>query len=284
MTLAVLCPGQGAQHPGMLDISSRDAAAAEVLAAATTVLGEDLRAWLADPESLFENANAQPLICVSQLAWWAALRDHVTAPTAFGGYSVGELASYGVAGALETEALVLLARERAQLMDAAAGNEPGGVIALRGASRASVVELCAGKRAFIAIAIDDDAYVIGGTQAALDYVADAAVRAGVQITCLRVGIASHTPLLAAAAIGFRAALEGSPLRSPTRPVVAGIDGSWVVTRERAIDVLSDQIARTVEWSRCLDALHERGCRVFLELGPGAALSKRSEERRVGKEC
>jgi [acyl-carrier-protein] S-malonyltransferase len=34
-----------------------------------------------------------------------------------------------------------------------------------------------------------------------------------------------------------------------------------------------QLARPIEWAQCLDALAERGCRAFLELGPGRALSK-----------
>ena len=42
--------------------------------------------------------------------------------------------------------------------------------------------------------------------------------------------------------------------------------------------LSMQIARTIEWSRCIDALRERGCRVFLELGPGTALSRMVRNR------
>lgn len=278
MSLALLCPGQGAQHPGMLEIATHNVAAAEVLRAATIALGEDLRQWLGDPALLFENARAQPLICVSQLAWWAALRGQMPAPIAFGGYSVGELAAYGVADALGAATLAGLARERARLMDAAAAVEPGGVIALRGISRTAATEMCAGKRAFIAIVIDEDACVVGGTQAALDAVAEAARRAGAQITCLRVGVASHTPLLAAAATGFLKVLEASPLRAPSRPVVAGVDSSWVLTRERAIQVLSEQIARTIEWSRCIDALYERGCRVFLELGPGAALSRMVRDR------
>ena len=278
MSLALLCPGQGAQHPNMLKIATHNDAAAEVLRTVTTALGEDLREWLGDPTLLFENARAQPLICASQLAWWAALRAQMPVPIAFAGYSVGELAAYGVADALDAAALVGLARERARLMDAAARTEPGGVIALRGISRAAAIEMCAGKRAFIAIVTDEDACVIGGTQAALDAVAEAARRTGAQITCLRVGIASHTPLLATAATGFRTALEASPLRAPARPVVAGVDSSWVLTRERAIGVLSEQIAHTIEWSRCIDALYERGCRVFLELGPGVALSRMVRDR------
>jgi [acyl-carrier-protein] S-malonyltransferase len=284
MTLALLCPGQGAQHPGMLKIAAHHSAAGEVLRSATTALGEDLRGWLADPALFFANARAQPLVCISQLAWWAALRGQVPAPIAFAGYSVGELAAYGVADALDAEGVARLARERARLMDAAASAEPGGVIALRGVSRAAAIEMCADKRAFIAISIDEDAYVIGGTQSALDAVAETARRAGVHVACLRVGVASHTPLLAKAATRFRAALAASPLRAPARPVVAGIDSSWVVTRERAIEVLAEQIAHTIEWSRCIDALYERGCRVFLELGPGAAVSKMVRNRLHGIEA
>jgi [acyl-carrier-protein] S-malonyltransferase len=138
--------------------------------------------------------------------------------------------------------------------------------------------MCAGKTAFVAIVIDEDAVVVGGTEPALAAVTEAAGRAGAQVTCLRVGIASHTPLLATAATRFRALLEAAPLRAPARPVACGVDGSWVTTRERALVALSEQIARTIEWSRCMDALYERGCRVFLELGPGTALSRMVRKR------
>jgi [acyl-carrier-protein] S-malonyltransferase len=278
MSLAVLCPGQGAQHPGMLQIAGDDGAAAEVLRAALSALDADPRSWLADSAMLFENVRAQPLVCVSQLAWWAALRDQLPQPVAFAGYSVGELAAYGVADALDAGTLARLARDRARLMDAAAGTEKGGVIALRGVSRAAAAEMCAGRKAFVAIVIDEDACVIGGTEPALAAVKEAAGLAGAQVTCLRVGIASHTPLLAAAATEFRELLQAAPLRAPVRPVACGIDGSWVTTRERAVGALSDQIARTIEWSRCIDALYERGCRVFLELGPGTALSRMVRNR------
>jgi [acyl-carrier-protein] S-malonyltransferase len=42
--------------------------------------------------------------------------------------------------------------------------------------------------------------------------------------------------------------------------------------------LCRQITETVDWSRCLQTLYERGCRVFLELGPGAALSRMIHQR------
>jgi [acyl-carrier-protein] S-malonyltransferase len=52
----------------------------------------------------------------------------------------------------------------------------------------------------------------------------------------------------------------------------------VVRRETAIDKLALQLDHTIEWANCLDMLYERGCRVFLELGPGRALARMTQAR------
>ena len=278
MNFAVLCPGQGAQHTAMLDLACRDAEGLRVVGEVREALAEDPRAWLTRGEAIFDNAIAQPLICIAQLALWATLRTLLPRPTAVAGYSVGELACYGVCDALDAAALAQLARARALAMDRTAADRPGGVVAIRGRSRPALIRDCAGLDAFIAIAIADDAFVVGGTDASLTAVKDRCGRAGAQVTDLRIGVASHTPLLASAVAPFRAALERSPLHAPSPAVVAGIDARLVTTRERAIATLSSQIASTVEWAQCLDTLYERGCRVYLELGPGRALSRMARER------
>ena len=76
---------------------------------------------------------------------------------------------------------------------------------------------------------------------------------------------------------FRRELMVSLLRAPGVPVVAGIDASWVTMRDQAVSTLAAQLATTIEWSRCLEALYERGCRAFLELGPGSQLSRMVRE-------
>jgi len=107
MTFAVLCPGQGGQHAGMLDLASANPAGLDVIARANLALGEDARSWLAQGEAMFRNAIAQPLICVAQLALWSVLRRDLDAPVACAGYSVGELACYGLADALDAGSLAL---------------------------------------------------------------------------------------------------------------------------------------------------------------------------------
>jgi [acyl-carrier-protein] S-malonyltransferase len=261
----------------MLDTIAGNAAAEAVLDEGARTLGEHVREWLAQPATIDANATAQPLLCLAELATWAALRDSIDPPLAFAGYSIGELASYACAGALDAGALARIARTRAALMDHA-GSEPGGLVAVRGLLRAEVQALCRDHAAYVAIAMAEDAFVLGGLAPALDAVADHAKERGAQITCLKVGVAAHTPLVSAAEDGFRLALEASSLRAPRVPVVAGIDASWITTREKAIATLSAQIATTIEWGRVLQTLRERGARVFLELGPGSALSRMVREQ------
>jgi [acyl-carrier-protein] S-malonyltransferase len=277
MSFAVLCSGQGGQHAAALEIIAGDEAAENVLEQGTRELGESARDWLAHPEAIFDNRVAQPLICLSQLAIWSALRARLPAPAAFAGYSVGELASYACADALCARELARLARRRAELMDAAA-ERPGGLIAVQGLDRGELTALSRGRKAWLAIVNGDDAFVVGGESEDLASLSADALGRGGNVTRIAVGLAAHTPLLDSAVAPFAQALERSTLAAPSAPVVAGIDASWVTDRSTALAKLAEQISATIEWAQCMDSLWERGCRVFLELGPGAALANMIRRR------
>jgi [acyl-carrier-protein] S-malonyltransferase len=278
MNLAILCSGQGAQHAAMLDMIAGHQAASEIIKAGESELGFKLREVLTQRDKIFRNAIAQPLICLTQLALWTALRPDASKPAAFCGYSVGELGAYACAGALDAAELARIATVRAALMDKAAAVAHGGMLALQGLRRDEVERLCEGQRAWIAIAISEDEFVVGGEDGALTRLGEEFSKLGAKLTRLKVGVASHTPLLSDAVKPFRALLDASSITAPATPVVAGIDAAWVVRRETAIDKLALQLDRAIAWSGCLDMLYERGCRVFLELGPGRALARMTQAR------
>ena len=282
MTLAILCPGQGEQHPGMLALIAGNPTAEKIFAEGARALGTDVREALSAPDQIHVNAIAQPLLCLTELATWAALREAVPTPMAFAGYSVGELASYACAGAMSAAQLAILAATRANLMDAAnaANSAPSGLLAVRGLHRAEIDVLCKVENnhhaAWVAIVNANDAFIIGGEDSTLNALADRARLRGAQITRLKVSVASHTPLLAAAVQPFRAALERAEFLTPNSPVTAGISASFVTSRSNAIVTLSEQLAGPILWSQCLESLYERGCRVYLELGPGRALARMAQ--------
>jgi [acyl-carrier-protein] S-malonyltransferase len=276
MSLVILCPGQGAQHASMFAALTGDPLAREVIEAASDLVDIDLLRL--DPNAphprLFDNAIAQPLICAAGLAAWRALASRIdTPPLAFAGYSIGEVTAYGCAGALDFQATLRLARQRAALMDACASAR-GGMLALRGLSETHVHDLCAGRDAHIAIANGEDHFVVGGSHDALDRIEQHAVQQGAHAAKrLAVSIISHTPALDAAAHELEAALGACAARDPATPVFAGIDGTAIDTWSEATRCLSAQLRQTIRWDLCMEASLERGATVFFELGPGAALSR-----------
>ncbi|HVI52830.1 MAG TPA: malonate decarboxylase subunit epsilon [Candidatus Sulfotelmatobacter sp.] len=275
MTLGILCPGQGDQTPGMFDILADSPDAVRILDLASARLGEDLRRL--DADRLTVNAVAQPALCAFQLAAWAALSPHLSDLSAFAGYSVGELAAYGCAGVLSPEQILDLASTRARLMDAASPS-PGGLMAVRGLFQAELSTLCTPFGAEIAIVNDIDRLVVGGPVSALTALEPILLGRGAKVTPLKITIASHTSLMTDAVLPFRDALEQSAWKRFSTPVLAGIDGSPVHERTRAVDCLSRQLFCPVLWSSCLEGLAEMGCRALLELGPGSGLARMARDR------
>ena len=274
MSLGLLCPGQGDQTPGMFGVLKDDPRIKPIWHIFVRETGRDPLTLTA--EEMQVNVLAQPLVCAFQLAVWSAIRDSLPSVRALAGYSVGELAAYFCADALAPQDVIALARRRATSMDDAF--QGGGMLALRGLDRATVTALCSRHGAEIAIVNDDDRIVSGGAVDALAACGAEAEARGAKITPLAIHIPSHTSLMRTAVEPFRRALEGAAWKKPAAPVLAGISGAPVFTPTRAREVLSEQLATTIDWSACLDGLRERGCTVLLELGPGSGLARMARDR------
>ena len=273
--LALLCPGQGGQHGAMFERVAGHPAAEAILQATTALLGFDPRTQGPGnyPDTYYENRIAQPLVCSAILATWAVLGPTLPRPRVIAGYSVGELAAYGCAGALDATQTLTLAQQRAAAMDAVT-TVPAGLTAVMGLDRHQVESLCRENSTYIAIINGPDHFILGATLTPLAAVEAAAlVRGAARVVRLRVDVAAHTPLLREASRRFETQLAASALRDPTIPVLAGINAAAVNTREAALPALAAQLSTTIDWHACLEAAYEMGARVFLELGPGKGLTR-----------
>lgn len=279
MTLAILCSGQGRQHADMFALTADTPQAAGLFAHAATLLGgrdprEIVRTY--PKEVLHQNRVGQILCTLQALAAAAALRDQMSERLVVAGYSVGEVAAWGVAGLLEmTDTLDLIAR-RAEAMDAVAS--PGeGMLFVRGLSRSAIDGLCERHDVAVAIVNPGDAFVLGGNRMALDALAnEAKTTSATTIVDIAVEVASHTRRLAGASAVFRETLNHVHVKFPPpggARLLSGIDGSPVVDAGAGLDKLAAQISQTVQWADCLQGCIEGGATTFLELGPGPALSE-----------
>jgi [acyl-carrier-protein] S-malonyltransferase len=253
--------------------------AAHLFAHAATLLGgRDPREMVQTDtdDTLHQNRVGQILCTLQALAATATLRDAWPDKLIIAGYSVGEVASWSVAGLIDATVTLDLVSRRANAMDAP--SRPGdGLLFVRGLSYGAVEDLCNRHDAAIAIVNPGDAFVLGGPGVALDIIADVAKGMGAaRAVRLAVNVASHTPRLAAASSEFRKILDQIPTKlAPDSNVrlFSGIDGSPVVNISAGLNKLAKQISHTVQWAHCLEACVEAGASVFFELGPGRALNE-----------
>lgn len=284
--LVILCPGQGAQHPGMFDMARGDPAASRFIEACfdDAMLAQPLRAAL-DGEARFANAVAQPSIVAATLAMWTALGELPSPPVLVAGYSIGELSAHGVAGALDPLDAVRLAAERARLMDACLTDAPRqGMVALSGMPLAALDALLRRYGFHPAILTGEDSLVAGGPAGQREGLAEAAAAAGAKATVLPVEVASHTPLLQGAVAPFASVLARQHWSAFAFPVLSGISAEPVEHAARAMAELPRQIAEPIRWKDCMDACVEAGATVALELGPGAALARMAQARHPHIAC
>jgi len=265
MRLIILFAGQGSQS-------------LEDLAILRNQGSETLRKEFSDPTidlaQLQENQNAQPFLFALQRHWWDQLQSFIPAPVAVSGYSLGALSAASAVGTFSAAEGLSLARSRAQAMDEAV-TEPCGLLAVLGLRASKIEDLARDTRVFVAIQNGDQHFILGGNSSDLLRAHTAAEKAGA-IRCQRlfVNTPSHTPILKSAAKNWSkklAELSKSPLIP--FPVLSGIDGRLLYSREQILQNLEFEICTRLNWQATLQAVIELRPDKVLEIGPGLALCK-----------
>lgn len=273
MSLALLFPGQGTQHPSMLAWVDDRPEAAPTLQRVAAEVGTDWRSRLHDPAWAGANRVAQCLLTGLGLAAWQCLAPRLPAPSVVAGYSVGEIAAFSAAGVFDTAAALTLARERADAMTRCVAGHDTGLLAVTGVGDGGIDLACRRHGLAVAIELAADRRVLGGLSTALDEAGVELAAAGYRCQRLAVGLASHTPWLAAAVADFAQCLRGVPFARPAPTLVCNLTGQAVRGEAALRDALAGQLAQPLLWSRSIETIAQRRPRCVLEVGPGTTLSK-----------
>ena len=285
--LAFVCPGQGSQTVGMGRAVAEDShAAAAVFTRADEALGESISdlAWSGPAERLDLTENAQPAILATSIAILAALRERWAAeglaepiPAFFAGHSMGQYTALVAAGALSLDDGVRLVRERGRLMQASGQGRDGAMAALIGLDDARLPELVEGASAHgVFVVANRNApgqVVVSGERAAIEAGAELARTLGAKrAIVLPVSVAAHSPLMAEAAEGMRAALAGIAFSDPSAPLLANRDARPIETAEDCRHELVEHLTAGVDWIRIVERMAGAGVTTFVEIGPGRVLT------------
>ncbi|MBT8168155.1 SDR family NAD(P)-dependent oxidoreductase [Ruegeria litorea] len=272
-------PGGGAQYAGMArDLYETEPVFAEWMDRGLEHLQKqldyDIRSiWLPEDDETQANAKLTqpsvqlPLIMIVEYALaqlWFSWGVH---PTAMVGHSMGENTAACLAGVMRFEDCIDLILLRGRLFDTVPA---GGMLSIS-LPLEDVQAL-----------IDDDIDIasvnaprltaVSGPQAALDRLAETLSAQDVDHQRIPIDIAAHSRMLDPILAEYRAFLKKIALDAPTIPVMSNRTGT-ALSDAQATDpeYWVSQLRNTVMFADCIKTLQAPN-RVFLEVGPGKALS------------
>jgi [acyl-carrier-protein] S-malonyltransferase len=284
--LAFVFPGQGSQAVGMgralADVSP---AAAAVFAEADGALGEPLSrlAWEGPSEELDLTANAQPALLAASIAFLRALEERRAslglaplAPAFAAGHSMGQYSALVAAGVVSLADAIRLVRQRGRLMQASGEGHPGAMAAIIGLPDDRLDDMVAVGAAHgtfgVANRNSPGQVVVSGVRPAVEAASAAAKSLGAKrAVVLPVSVAAHSPLMAEAAEGMRAALADVEFHDPAIPLLANASASPLTNGEACRAELVDHLTSGVDWIAAVTAMSAAGVTRFAEVGPGRVL-------------
>jgi [acyl-carrier-protein] S-malonyltransferase len=285
VTIALLYPGQGAQHVGMgADVADAYPAARAVFDAASRVLGLDLLdvCRRGPEEALVRTDLQQPAILAVGAAVTEALREAGALPptsvAAAFGLSLGEFTALWAAGALSLEDALVVVRERGLGMQEASERVPSGMTAFRGEAEA-LDEICAAARArtggVVAVANLNapGQVVVSGDLPSLAAAEEIAATRGIRRPSrLPVAGAFHSPLMEPGARRLEQALSRVTVRRPSVPVISNVTARATTDPAEIRENLVRQVTSPVRFADCVRAAKALGVSGTLEPAPGRVLS------------
>lgn len=282
-TTALVFPGQGSQHAGMLDAVPELESLGRLLDAAEALSGLELRAIAdeGDATRMADTRVAQPLLYLADWAWGVTLIESGVAPRGVAGHSLGEIAALAVAEVISPEAGLELVVERSKLMATAAKARPGTMAAVLGLDGAAVSAAIEGvDDVWVANDNAPGQVVISGTFEGVEEASARLRDSGARrLVPLAVAGAFHSPLMQAAADAFADLLAGAEFGDAQIPVHQNTDPTPETNGDRIRERLTGQISSPVRWTETMRSLVDDGVSVLLEAGPGnvlAGLAKRVE--------
>jgi len=285
VVLAVVCPGQGAQSPGMLSPWLEIPSFAERMKHFSNAIGLDLvqHGTTSDANTIRDTSVAQPLLVATALASVRELLSEST-PDLAAGHSVGEFAAVALAGVLPDDIALRLVSIRARAMaEAASRAEPASMAAVLGGDSADIDKTLAALGLIPANANGGGQVVAAGPQDAIAKLV-ASPPAKSRVIELEVAGAFHTDDMLPAVDDLADAASTVTPDDPVKTLLSNADGTVVESGEQALKRLIAQVAKPVRWDLCQETMHKMGVTAIVEAAPGGVLTGLAKRTMKGVPC
>jgi [acyl-carrier-protein] S-malonyltransferase len=229
---------------------------------------EAVRAYVGDAHTPYQLS-----VFASSVDLLYRLREAGVEANVVAGHSLGEYAAAHAAGSLGLEDAVRLVAERDRLMNEAAAENPGGMVALIGADPMEVIQAVEEEEDGVVVAANFNTprqTVISGEKGALQGVAEMVRGRKVE---LDVAGAFHSPLMLEASRAMNAMMAEVALRDPEVPMVGATDGGVLATAGDVRLALSNQMLSPVRWVAVIERFASLGVGEIFEAGEDGTLTR-----------
>ena len=288
--LAFIFPGQGSQYVNMLaDLAVQFPEIRTLFARSDRLLEGKLPRLLsasvfpppsfseaeklAARQALAQTQVAQPAMGTADLAMYHLLRNLGMRPDMAAGHSYGEYVALCAAGVLGEADLILLSEARARFIADGTGAAPGTMVAVNADGELVAANLHGLEGVWTANINAPMQTVISGTEAGVETAINRLANQGVKASRLPVSCAFHSPVVAPAREPLEEFLATIKLGTPRFKVFSNTTaGPYPEDPEAIAPQLGRHLVSRVEFVREIEAMHEAGARIFVEVGPGRVMS------------
>ena len=270
--LAILCPGQGSQKPGFMNPWLELPEYRTTLEAMSDANSLDLikHGTVSDEESIRDTAIAQPLIVSASIAT-ASLLD-LSDVFGVAGHSVGEVAAAQVAGILNQDQAMQLVNLRAQAMaKAAASSEKTSMAAILGGEVETVIARL-NELGLSAANYNGAGQIVAAGSADAIQLLVAEGPAGSKVIPLSVAGAFHTKYMEPAVSELSNFVSSLTVEDPTKTIWSNQAGQTVSSGTDFLNLLVGQVANSVRWDLCMEAMFNSGVTAVIEVSPAGTLA------------
>ncbi len=272
-----LFTGQGSQTPGMgKDIAESFPSASKIYDIASEILERDMRAicFESSAEELSRTINAQPAIMINSLASVTAAMEKGFAFQGVAGHSLGEYAALAISGTVSPEDAFRLIKARAEAMEEAARQSKGAMAAVMKLAPEKIEEICSQAENYVTAVNYNSPQqtVIAGTPEGIEEVTAKFAELKARVVPLAVAGAFHSKLMQSAADKFYEAAKTINFKSPEVKYYSNVTGGELTDFSDMPSLLAKHIVSPVRFTSELAAMQADGAELFVEFGPGKALT------------
>ncbi|MCP4153089.1 MAG: acyltransferase domain-containing protein, partial [bacterium] len=224
-------------------------------------------------------ANAQPLIFTIEYALAKQLNHWGIEPYAMIGHSIGEYAAATQAGVFTLETALKAVAQRGKVMQ----QMPPGAMLSVSAPREEIESLL-GPGISLAAENSPENCTISGLTEAVAQMEQKLAEKGLQYRRLHTSHAFHSAMMEPALKTFEKTLEQITLKKPTKPYISNVTGNWITLSEATSPAYwARQIRETVNYSKGIQLLLKERHALYIEVGPGKALTTFLKKHPVEKQ-